>query len=204
MSRFAFMLDRPRRTLAALATVLAATSLTVASGADFTAESASPLNTFATGTLTISNSSAGAAVLSAAGTVTAPSLAAQAGVTIYNDGRVLVRRSFPLQVPAGSSTQSIGVGTADPSTLFSLDPDVTIEGAAYYAAVDEPSVLRRSVGKRLVFRTGTGWRDGVPVTDTVSALVLGVDPIRLRMPDGRVMFSMPGQPQYPADLVLAS
>ena len=143
------------------------------------------------------------AVLSAAGTVTAPSLAAQAGVTIYNDGRVLVRRSFPLQVPAGSSTQSIGVGTADPSTLFSLDPDVTIEGATYDAAVDEPSVLRRSVGKRLVFRTGTGWRDGVPVTDTVSALVLGVDPIRLRMPDGRVMFSMPGQPQYPADLVLA-
>ena len=67
MSRFAFMLDRPRRTLAALATVLAAGSLTVASGADFTAESASPLNTFATGTLTISNSSAGAAILSAAG-----------------------------------------------------------------------------------------------------------------------------------------
>jgi len=67
MSRLAFMLDRPRRTLAALATVLAAGSLTAASGADFTAESASPLNTFATGTLTISNSSAGAAILSAAG-----------------------------------------------------------------------------------------------------------------------------------------
>jgi hypothetical protein len=67
MSRYAFALRHPRRTLAALATVLAAGSLTVASGADFTAESASPLNTFATGTLTISNSNAGAAVLSAAG-----------------------------------------------------------------------------------------------------------------------------------------
>jgi spore coat-associated protein N len=67
VSRFAFMLDRPRRTLAALATILAATSLTVASGADFTAESASPLNTFATGTLTISNSKANAAILSAGG-----------------------------------------------------------------------------------------------------------------------------------------
>lgn len=143
------------------------------------------------------------AALCAAGAVSASPLAAQAGVTIYNDGRVLVRRSFPLRVPAGASTQSVGVGTADPSTFFSLDPDVTIEGATYDAAVDEPSVLRRSVGKRLVFRTGSGWRDGVPVTDTVSALVLGVDPLRLRMPDGRVMFSMPGQPQYPADLVLA-
>jgi hypothetical protein len=141
------------------------------------------------------------AVLFAAGAV--PPLAAQAGVTIYNDGRVLVRRSFPLRVPAGASTQSVGVGAADPSTLFSLDSDVTIEGATYDAAVDEQSVLRRSVGKRLVFRTGTGWRDGVAVIDTVSALVLGVDPLRLRMPDGRVMFSMPGQPQYPADLVLA-
>ncbi len=139
----------------------------------------------------------------AAAPAAAPALAAQAGVTIYNDGRVLVRRSFPLRVPAGESIQSVGVGTADPSTLFSLDPDVTIEGATYDAAVDEPSVLRRSVGKRLVFRTGTGWRDGVAITDTVSALVLGVDPLRLRMPDGRVMFQMPGQPQYPADLVLA-
>jgi hypothetical protein len=67
MSRLAFMFDRPHRTLAALATVLAAGSLTVASGADFTAESASPLNTFATGTLTIANSSDDAAILSAAG-----------------------------------------------------------------------------------------------------------------------------------------
>ncbi len=67
MSRFAFMLHRPRRTLAALATILAASSLTVASGADFTAQSANPLNTFTTGTLTISNSSAGAAILSASG-----------------------------------------------------------------------------------------------------------------------------------------
>jgi hypothetical protein len=143
------------------------------------------------------------AILCAAAAAEVPPLAAQSGVTIYNDGRVLVRRSFPLRVPAGASTQAVGVGTADPATLFSLDPDVTIEGATYDAAVDEQSVLRRSVGKRLIFRTGTGYRDGVVVADTVSALVLGVDPLRLRMPDGRVMFTMPGQPQYPAELVLA-
>jgi len=67
MSRYAFLFSHPRRALAALATILAASGLTVASGADFTATSASPLNTFATGTLTISNSNAGAAVLSAGG-----------------------------------------------------------------------------------------------------------------------------------------
>ena len=67
MSRIAYLFHRPRRTLAALATVLAATGLTVASGANFTATSANPANTFATGSLTMSNDKAGAAVLSAAG-----------------------------------------------------------------------------------------------------------------------------------------
>jgi hypothetical protein len=85
MSRYAFALRHPRRTLAALATVLAAGSLTVASGADFTAESASPLNTFATGTLTISNSKAGAAVLSATGLRPGGS-AAPGTVDIANSG----------------------------------------------------------------------------------------------------------------------
>jgi spore coat-associated protein N len=65
MSRLALLVKRPRRTLAALATVLAATGLTVASGADFTAQSANPSNTFSTGTLTMSNSAPNAAILTA-------------------------------------------------------------------------------------------------------------------------------------------
>jgi hypothetical protein len=85
MSRFAFLLHRPRRMLAALATVFAASSLTVASGADFTAESANPLNTFTTGTLAISNDAPDAAILSAAGM--RPGDAATVGtVDIANSG----------------------------------------------------------------------------------------------------------------------
>ena len=67
MSRLAVLARRPRRTLAALATVLAAVGVTVASGADFTAQSANPSNVFSTGTLTMSNSRADAAVLTASG-----------------------------------------------------------------------------------------------------------------------------------------
>jgi hypothetical protein len=67
MSRFAMLARRPRRTLGALATVLAATGLTVASGADFTASSANPANTFSAGTLTMSNSADNAAILTASG-----------------------------------------------------------------------------------------------------------------------------------------
>ena len=67
MSRLAVLVRRPRRTLAALATVLAAVGVTVASGADFTASSANPANVFSAGTLTMSNSRADSAVLTANG-----------------------------------------------------------------------------------------------------------------------------------------
>jgi hypothetical protein len=56
MSRLSVLINRPRRTLAALATVLVAVGITAASGADFTATSANADTTFATGTLTIANS----------------------------------------------------------------------------------------------------------------------------------------------------
>ena len=79
-------------------------------------------------------------------------LQAQTSLTIYNDGRVLVRRSVSANVPKGSSTQRLALGALDPATLFSLDSSVTLERVAYDGAVDEASVLRRSVGKRLVFR----------------------------------------------------
>jgi spore coat-associated protein N len=67
MSRLQVLVHHPRRTLAALATVLVAVGVTAASGADFSATSANPSNTFATGTLTMSNSKDSAAVLTASG-----------------------------------------------------------------------------------------------------------------------------------------
>lgn len=85
MSRIARLLHRPRRTLAALATVLAATGLTAASGADFTATAANPANTFTAGTLAVSNSADNVAILSA--TNLKPGGSAQTGtVDIANAG----------------------------------------------------------------------------------------------------------------------
>jgi hypothetical protein len=128
---------------------------------------------------------------------------AQTSLTIYNDGRVLVRRTVPVRVPGGVSSQTVPLGLLDPSTLFSLDPAVNVVRASYDGAVDEASVLRRAVGRRLVFRTPRARPDGVPTADTVSAVVLSADPLQLQMPDGRITFSMPGQPLYPADLVVS-
>jgi hypothetical protein len=55
VSRLSALVAHPRRTLGALAVVLAAVGITVGSGADFTAQSANPSNTFSTGTLSIGN-----------------------------------------------------------------------------------------------------------------------------------------------------
>ncbi len=120
---------------------------------------------------------------------------AQTSLTIYNDGRVLVRRTVTVAVAKGTSTQRVALGALDPASLFALDSGVTITGFDYDGAVDEASVLRRSIGRRLVFRLPES-------KDTISALVLGVDPLRLQLPDGRVSFSVPGAGLYPADVVV--
>lgn len=55
--------ERPRRTLLALGTALAAVGVAVGSGADFTSRSANPANTFTAGTLSVDDSRDGAAIL---------------------------------------------------------------------------------------------------------------------------------------------
>jgi hypothetical protein len=122
-------------------------------------------------------------------------LFAQTSLTIYNDGRVLMRRMVTVAVAKGTSTQRVALGALDPASLFALDSGVTITGFDYDGAVDEASVLRRSIGRRVVFRLPES-------KDTISALVLGVDPLRLQLPDGRVSFTAPGAGLYPADVVV--
>ncbi|HEU4699816.1 MAG TPA: hypothetical protein VFS40_11595 [Gemmatimonadales bacterium] len=127
----------------------------------------------------------------------APAAGGTTSLTIYGDGRVLVRRSLPVAVPKGASEQRVALGPLDPASLFALDAGVALMGARYDAAVDETSVLRRMTGRRLVFQVE---RENGRV-DTTSATVLGADPLRLQLPDGHVVFRMPGRPLYPADMV---
>jgi hypothetical protein len=65
MSRFKSLKANPRRSLAALATVLVAVGVTGASGASFTATSANPSNTFTAGTMTMGNTKSASAILTA-------------------------------------------------------------------------------------------------------------------------------------------
>lgn len=65
MNRIQVLASRPKRTLSALFLVLAAVGVAIGSGASFTAQTANPSNTFTAGSLTMSNSKSGAAVLTA-------------------------------------------------------------------------------------------------------------------------------------------
>ena len=65
MARIAFLIKQPKRTLGALAVLVAATGVVAGSGANFTAQSANPNNSFAAGTLSILNDKESAAILTA-------------------------------------------------------------------------------------------------------------------------------------------
>jgi hypothetical protein len=120
---------------------------------------------------------------------------AQTNLTIYQDGRVLVRRTVEAKVPKGTSDHRLSLGMLDPATVFSLDPSVGVARSSFEGGVDQASALRRSVGRKLLFRTSP--------KDTVSATVLGVDPERYLFADGSVSFSAPGMPLFPKDVVTA-
>ena len=123
-------------------------------------------------------------------------LSAQTGLTIYNSGRVLVRRTLPVAVPKGLSDQRLNLGLLDPASIFPLDPAVSILTATYDGGTDQQSTLRRAVGRDLLFVRGPA------AGDTTRATLLAVDPERYRYADGSVGFQAPGAPRFPADLVI--
>ena len=85
MSRFKSLKANPRRSLAALATVLVAVGVTGASGASFTAQTANPSNTFTAGTLSMVNSKDAATLFTSAPNMR-PGDVANGTVDIKNNG----------------------------------------------------------------------------------------------------------------------
>lgn len=125
-------------------------------------------------------------------------LAAQTSVTLFQDGRVLVRRTVPATVPRGESVHRFPLGDLDPATVFSLDSAVRILRVSYDAATDEGNTLRRMVGRSMLFHRGYV-RPGN--ADTVRVEILRVNPALYRLADGTVTFQAPGTPVYPADVI---
>ena len=124
-------------------------------------------------------------------------LAGQTSLSVYTDGRVVVRRSLPQPLDKGRNTLSLKLDALDPATLFSPDTAVALVSAVLRPATDPGTALARAVGQTLAFvrmRPGGG-------SDTVRATVVRADPPQYRLPDGRFLLSQPGEPLFPADLI---
>ena len=134
MTTIGYAARHPRRALGALAALVAAGAVAVGSGASFTASSANPSNTFASGTLSILNSKEGVAVLTASGMK--PGDSATGTVDVENsgslDGAFTLGRSGvvdsdatnPLSAKLNLVVKDCGDFSAGTPTCDAGDPDL--------------------------------------------------------------------------------
>ncbi len=124
-------------------------------------------------------------------------LAGQTSLSIYSDGRVVVRRTLPQSLQKGRNTLTLKVEGLDGATLFSPDTAVAVVSAIVRSPTDHNAALAAAAGQTLSFvqpRVGGG-------ADTVRATVVRSSPPQYRLQDGRYLLSPPGQPLFPAELV---
>jgi hypothetical protein len=120
-------------------------------------------------------------------------LAGQTSLSIYSDGRVVVRRTLAQPLDKGRNTLIVALDGLDPATLFSPDSAVSLVSATLRPASERAAALGNAVGQTLAFVRGKG--------DTVRATVVRVEPPQYRLSDGRLLLSEPGEPLFPAELV---
>lgn len=121
---------------------------------------------------------------------------AQTSLSIYRDGRVVVRRTLPQALQQGRNSLTLRLEALDPATLFSPDTSASVSSATVRYPSTSTDALASAVGQTLSFVRAKG--------DTVRATVVRADPPQFRLPDGRLMLSPPGEPLYPAEVVRTS
>lgn len=130
------------------------------------------------------------------GLAAAPTMAGQTSLSIYSDGRVVVRRTLPQALQKGRNAVTVQFDGLDPATLFSPDTAVTVAGATVRYPSSANDALGRAIGQTISFVS-----EGVGRRDTVKATVVRVDPPQYRLADGRLLLAPPGQPLFPSELV---
>jgi len=118
---------------------------------------------------------------------------AQTSLSIYKDGRVVVRQTIPQPLTKGRNTLTLRLAGLDPATLFSPDSAVTVLSARVRYPTTAADALARAAGQTLSFVRSKG--------DTVKATVVRADPPQYRLSDGRYLLEQPGTPLVPGDLV---
>src|SRR3989449_4104316 len=114
-----------------------------------------------------------------AGLAVAAPLPGQTSLSIYSDGRVVVRRTLPQGLEKGRNTLTLRLESLDPATLFSPDTSVALVSAALRPPTERGAALESALGQTLSFVRAKG--------DTVRATVLRVVPPQYRLSDGRLL-----------------
>src|SRR5213596_4058191 len=122
--------------------------------------------------------------------------AAQTSVSIYRDGRVVVRRTLQQALQQGRNALTLRLEALDPATLFSPDTAVSVTSATVRYPSTSSDALAQAVGQTISFVRSKG--------DTIRATVVRADPPQFKLPDGRLLLSPPGEPLFSAELVRTS
>jgi hypothetical protein len=120
-------------------------------------------------------------------------LTAQTSLSIYSDGRVVVRRSLAQPLEKGRNALTLDLAGADPATVFSPDTAVTLVSIVLRRATERGPALENAAGQTLSFVRAKG--------DTVRATVVHASPPQYRLPDGRLVLVEPGEPLFPPELI---
>jgi len=134
--------------------------------------------------------------VSATALLLAAPVSAQTSLSIYRDGRVVVRRTLPQALQQGRHALTLRLEALDPATLFSPDTAVTVSSATVRYPSTATDALARAIGQTLSFVKAKG--------DTIRATVVRADPPQFRLSDGRLLLGLPGEPLFPAELVRTS
>jgi hypothetical protein len=117
-------------------------------------------------------------------------------LSIYRDGRVVVRQSLPRALERGRNTLTLKLEGLDPATLFSPDTSVSVLSAIARYPSSKTDALAHAAGQTLSFVRAKG--------DTIRATVIRADPPQYRLSDGRLLLESPGEPLFPAEMVRTS
>jgi len=117
----------------------------------------------------------------------------QTSLSIYRDGRVVVRRTLPQALQQGRNSLTLRLEALDPATLFSPDTTVSVTSATVRYPSTSADALAQAIGQTISFVRAKG--------DTIRATVVRADPPQFRLSDGRLLLGSPGEPLFPGELV---
>src|SRR2546423_14745874 len=83
-------------------------------------------------------------------------LAAQTSLSIYRDGRVVVRRTLPQALQQGRNSLTLRLESLDPATLFSPDTAVSVGSATVRYPSTATDALAQAIGQTISFVRAKG------------------------------------------------